>query len=66
MFFLTTPETQFNRTAGAGGSFCKGFCGLDGHSQAPRDGFRVSREKIPPALGNLLKIKGNQDVFYIV
>ncbi|WP_457573649.1 hypothetical protein [Desulfolithobacter sp.] len=32
-------------TEDVGLSRCMGVCGLDGHSQAPRDGFIASRER---------------------
>jgi len=42
---LITPEAQVWPMVSAGGAFFAGVCGLDGHSQAPKDGFMASREK---------------------
>ena len=41
---MITPETQLHLEEGAGGIHFTGVCGQDGHSQAPMDGFMVSRE----------------------
>ena len=43
--FLITPETQLYSPEGAGIVLLTGVCGLDGHSQAPMDGFTAYREK---------------------
>jgi hypothetical protein len=45
LIFLITPEAQVWPMVKAGGTFFAGVCGLDGHSQAPKDGFMASREK---------------------
>ncbi|BCO08979.1 hypothetical protein GF1_13550 [Desulfolithobacter dissulfuricans] len=42
--FLITTEIQPSMDEGVDLTCFTGVCGLDGHSQAPRDGFMASRE----------------------
>ncbi len=42
-FFVTTTDIQPLMDEGVGLSCFTGVCGLDGHSQAPMDGFMASR-----------------------
>ena len=44
IFFLITPEPQLHQSEGVGATRFAGVCGLDGHSQAPKDGFMASCE----------------------
>ncbi len=45
IIFMITTEIQQPMPEDVGISRFTGVCGLDGHSQAPRDGFMASRER---------------------
>ncbi len=42
--YVITTEIQPLMDKGVDVTCCTGVCGLDGHSQAPRDGFMAPRE----------------------
>jgi len=58
---LSTPDTQQRKKRGWGAAFARVFRSLDGCTQAPGDGFMVSRAKaVSQPYQYKLSMRGNQ------